>query len=201
MYTLISLILMALFVIGCLWCSRSSKKEEVLSQDRIQPVETVDPNEIGSLENELICEYFYREDWLCSIPEGKTELRSLIENLMKMDKSNPKRRTLNEYDKWFVEHVEDFYKYGETMTFMQYFGYLCDTFLDNLKEPEKNLELQKRLISIYDVGCGWGRLNFSNVLCLYLERWDLLPEVKKIVFEDERFKGVKNFYERCRRRK
>ncbi len=187
------LLLSLCFLAGCIeWGSRitEERKKKSLTQDKtsstvIQAGTTIPDG------NALIGTYRYY-----AVSDTQTgELAQLIENLRKMDKTNPKQREQNELDKWFVEHVECFYRYAETMTFIQHFGYLCEVFLNNLKQPEQNLELQKRLVSIDELGF----LNFQNVFVCYLDKWDLLPEVKQLIFSDKRFRWVRRVYINARK--
>ena len=147
--------------------------------------------------DKLIGKYGFYNISLPDIPETETELLQLMENLEKMDKTNPKLRKQNQYDIWFAEHTELFYKYWQTMAFIEHYGYLSDAFIKNLKQPKQNLELQKMLISV-DEGPHYRFINFKNLLWDYLHRWDLLPEVKQIISNDERFENVLNLYKQIR---
>ena len=134
----------------------------------------------------------YKTYGIFDIPKHPTELNYIVSTLLKMKKNNPKTRHLNEYDVWFIQNVEKFYKYGLTLSIIEYYSYLSEAFIENLDKPWKNIELQKMLISVDEDG---GMLNFNNLLCMYLKKWDLAPEIKRLIFQDERLKNVKRTYQ------
>jgi len=140
--------------------------------------------------NELVTKC-YRVYSQFDIPAAPYGAHYIVTNLLRMDKTNPKLRERNGYDAWFIKNVENFYQYPEVMAIIEYYGYLTDVFIDNLQEPWNNLQLQKILVSIdkdYEMA------NFSNLLCLFLEKWDLLPEIKEIVLHDKRFSQIRRIY-------
>ncbi|MBR1825449.1 MAG: hypothetical protein IJ770_02575 [Alphaproteobacteria bacterium] len=120
------------------------------------------------------------------------QLRYLWSKLEKVNPENVHNRQPDAMDKWFIDNVEEFVKYGEVMAFIEYHPALEDLFLDSLNEPWNNVELQKRIISVCR---GSYQVNYVNLLCKYLCRWDLVSPVKAVVFYDPRFARAKIIYD------
>ncbi len=131
------------------------------------------------------------------------ELSALLEMLFGIvNESEGNSKTVPESTKnWFFHNAMNFIKYGEIMAVIEHYPLLEDLFLDNLPKsnessdwpiPAENLELQKCLISVCIAG-EW-RVNYVNLLCKFLVKYDLLPEVKAVVFCDYRFERVYNIY-------
>jgi len=100
--------------------------------------------------------------------DRKEEIWSILQ---KVDKTNPKKRQRNEYDAWFAAHVEDFAKSKKLIGYIGVYGYLEDAFWENIKEPDKNRELQMNIIRARSK-------EYSNLLYHFTEKYQLLPEVK-----------------------
>lgn len=94
----------------------------------------------------------------------------ILSTLKKVDKTDPQKRRLNGYDAWFVSHVEDFCRYKKAIEYIDHYGYLEDTFWANIKNPDKNVRLQKNILRI-DGGS-------ANMLYYFAKRYQLLPKVK-----------------------
>lgn len=100
------------------------------------------------------------------------EKKEIWSILQRVDKTDPKKRKINEYDAWFAKHVEDFAKSKKMMGYIGAYGYLEDAFWANIKEPDKNAQLQKNIIR--------ARSNeYSNLLYHFTKNYQLLPEVKR----------------------
>lgn len=133
-----------------------------------------------------------RRDIFISAASDTGKLGSLWSRLMCIDFTDNPKKLPHDMEKWFIENIDNFFQYGETLAFIEHYPPLEDLFLEHLELPDQNIELQKRLISVCIVG-QW-RVNYTNLLCKYLTKWDLQPEIKAVVFCDERFERVRNIY-------
>lgn len=126
----------------------------------------------------------------------KTKLDSLSEAdvmfvLQKMNCTNPKWRKLDIYDEYFSYLVPIMHKFDEVLWFLNRYGFVCDTYVRSLQEPEKNLDLQRRLCQVYipeyfkDY-----RLKYSNILCRYLRNYNLAPELEEELAKDDKYLNV-----------
>ena len=178
--------------------SAQNKREKDADDVKDTPVS---PNDYRkTLADECISSNDYRfatnrRDVFLQATSNSGQLGILWSKLMQTDIRN--NHLSDEQQQWFLQHLEEFINYGETLAFIEHYPLLEDLFLDNLPMPEQNLALQKRLISVCIVG-SW-RINYVNLLCKYLSKWDLLPEIKAIVFYDYRFERVKNMYDLYRK--
>ena len=124
----------------------------------------------------------------------------LLHGLNQMDKRAPQKRALTRWDIWFAAHTKEFQKSDEALKFINTYGNICDTYLEKLPNAQENIALQKKLISVtqnpYD---NQYRARYSNILCNYLRRWDLDPEIKAHVFSDPNLKDIKETYELFRK--
>ena len=119
--------------------------------------------------------------------------------LEKVNKTTLKGRKRDKYDDWFDENIKNFCKCGEALTYIALYGNLTDRFLDGLKNPQYDAEFQKYLVSVHRNNLtGIYFPNCQNLLWYYLEKWDLLPEIKKVIKEDVRFGRVADIYRRQR---
>lgn len=100
----------------------------------------------------------------------QNEKDRILRVLKKVDLTDPRKRKLNEYDTWFVNHVEDFCRYKKAIEYIDYYGHLEDTFWANVKNPDKNVRLQKNILRING--------GSHNMLCYFAKRYQLLPKVK-----------------------
>ena len=140
-----------------------------------------------------------RRDIFISASSDNGELGELWSKLMCINFNEHPKKLSHDVEEWFLQNIDKFYKYGETLAFIEHYPLLEDLFLENLELPDQNIELQKRLISVCIAG-SW-RVNYINLLIKYLCKWDLLPEIKAIVYCDYRFERVKNIYDLYRRAK
>ena len=123
-----------------------------------------------------------------------------MNKLYQMDKTDPAKRACNWYDEWFERNVEYFADKGRYLAYINKYGWLEDKFWECIKEPDKNLKLQKLLISVYPLrDFGLYAENFSNMLFHYAQKYQFAPEQQKIIDSDERFAAVKRTCEIARR--
>lgn len=119
--------------------------------------------------------------------------------LEKVNKVTLKGRKRDKYDDWFEENIKNFCKCGETLAYIALYGNLTDRFLDGLKNPQYDAEFQKYLVSVHRNNLtGIYFPNCQNLLWYYLQKWDLLPEIKKVIMEDVRFGRVMDIYRKQR---
>lgn len=119
-----------------------------------------------------------------------------LNKLAQMDKTDPLKRQRNWYDEWFERNVEHFSHDGKCLAYINHYGHLEDKFWQCIKNPDKNLELQKLLISVcYNKTFGVYYVNFSNLLFNYARNYELSPELLNVINNDERFKSAKETYE------
>ena len=127
------------------------------------------------------------------------ELRSIFGMLRKVNRAKPKDRKADKYDIWYDTNIKNFCKYGEVLAYIAIYGNLTDRFIARLKNPQYNEELQRHLVSVYKNrydNCY--HLNCQNLLWYYLKRWDLLPQIKKIILTDTRFAPALKMYKTVR---
>lgn len=120
------------------------------------------------------------------------ELGALWSKFICINFNEHPKKLSHDVEEWFLQNIDKFYKYGETLAFIEHYPLLEDLFLEHLELPDQNIELQKKLISVCIVG-SW-RVNYVNLLVKYLAKWDLQPEIKAVVLCDERFERVRNIY-------
>lgn len=120
--------------------------------------------------------------------------------LEKMDHTDPEKRKKNVYDTYFSYLVPIMHKHEKVLKFLNTYGYVRDTYFSLLKEPEKNLELQRCICSVH-IPCYMKeyRLAYSNLLCEYLKRYDLVPEIKVMIFNDDIYQDAGRVYKMFRK--
>lgn len=127
------------------------------------------------------------------------ELADIFSKLRNVNKENPKNRRTDKYDAWYDANIKKFCKHGEVLAYIAIYGNLTDRFIAGLKHPENNAELQKHLVSVYKNHYDKQYyLNCQNLLWYYLEHWDLLPEIKRVIMTDSRFVRALNMYNKQR---
>lgn len=118
-----------------------------------------------------------------------------------MDCTDPKKRSLNRYDKKFIRLIPVLHNYHGALEFLNMYGYVSDTYFSHLTDAENNAYLQMRFCavekSVFDVGNYYPK--YSNLVCYYLMRWDFLPEVKEKIFKDDKYCAVARIYYRFRK--
>lgn len=125
--------------------------------------------------------------------------------LMDMDRTDPRKRELNDDDRRLKKNANKLGKNLCVLAYLSTYGYLEETFFEGYIGAEQDLEFQSRIISVYKKEVesspkGMYLVNFANLICGFLERWDFAPEIKKIIFEDERFEDVRSIYNLFRSR-
>jgi len=120
--------------------------------------------------------------------------KELWANLRKVNKISPALRECNEMDQWFVENLSELCKFGDTLAYIENYPRLMETWIANLPDPTDK-ELQKKLISIYyNKNKTYLKPNYVNLLCLFCIKYDLLPEIKKVILVDPRFEVAGKIY-------
>lgn len=115
--------------------------------------------------------------------------------LEKVNKTTLKGRKRDKYDDWFDNNIKNFCKSGEALAYIARYGNLTDRFIAKLKNPQYDANFQKYLVSVHRNNLtGTYFTNCQNLLWYYLEKWDLLPEIKKVIKEDARFGRVMDIY-------
>lgn len=119
----------------------------------------------------------------------------LLWKLHKVNVYSPRLRKPEEGDKWFKDHTRHLMHDGACLAYINHYGHLEDVFWKNIGElglkPEKDVEFQCLLFSI-DAENYFP--NFSNLLCNYINHWELLSEVRSIMDADPRFKNLRTIY-------
>lgn len=129
----------------------------------------------------------------------KPKVAELYCELQKVNKGKLKDRKPDKHDLWFDANIKNFCKYGEILAYIALYGNLTDRFIAGLKNPQYDEEFQRHLVSIYQNRYDKRyHLNCQNLLWYYLERWDLLPCIRRTIIEDERFEQALNMYKRQR---
>lgn len=128
-----------------------------------------------------------------------TELAQIFGKLRKIDRGKPKDRKANKYDIWYDANIKNFCKHGEVLAYIAIYGNLTDRFMAGLENPQYNEELQKHLVSVYQNRYDNSyHLNCQNLLWYYLKRWDLLPQIKRVIMTDNRFAPALKMYKTVR---
>ena len=121
---------------------------------------------------------------------------SLVEILQNVNQEELSEQERAKYEKLFVANIEKIAVNGWCLAYINNFPHLLYFFLSNIKEPDKNLKFQKLLISVEPAMCF---PNFRDLLFHYAERWQLLPEVAKVLESDECFLTTRRIYENARK--
>jgi len=122
-------------------------------------------------------------------------LGKMYEKLETIDKRNPEFNEKDEYDEWFIAHMDDFCKHPEFLAYIATYSYLTSTFIEHLYNHQNNAEFQKNLVSIVHSQMYDGYYpNCKNLLYYYLKYCDLAPEIKETIANDRRFDCIKNMY-------
>jgi hypothetical protein len=125
----------------------------------------------------------------------KKEERLVKEVLANLDKSDPKKRPVNVWDKKFWELVPILYKYEEALEFLDTYGHVCDTYFKVLSfEDSQNIVFQLTLCEVVDTCSGGKRCRYPNLLHGFLLNWDFRDEVKKTIKNDPDKDPVVRFY-------
>lgn len=132
-------------------------------------------------------------------PQDLTEAQ-IMRILNKMDKTDPKKRARNCFDVRFVQIVPVLHNYDEALCFLNRYGHICDTYFRLLKNADKNAALQRQLCRLrYNSFAERYFAEYPNLLCAYFKRWDLCPEVKAEIWDDEKYRDVVRIYQLFRK--
>ena len=126
--------------------------------------------------------------------------------LRKVNLYDPKTRSADIWDVWFKKFTQELCHDGYCLAYIDHYGHLTDTFFKNLVEldlkPEHDITFQKLLVSEYKISgglfAGVYRRNYTNLLFIYGQRWQLLPEIVDILKTDKRFSDARQTYELAR---
>ena len=119
---------------------------------------------------------------------NKWEILNVLE---KMDKTDPSRRKHNRWDTEFIRLIPWMHFYDEVLEILNAYGFLSDMYFENLQGADQNVELQRNLCRVhYNEYIGDYRASYGNLLFMYLQRWDFLPEIKEDLLSDPKFKNV-----------
>ena len=109
---------------------------------------------------------------------------------------------LNDFVHWSSDNFEDIRRYPDILAYIAQRPYMSEKFMSiNVTKVYQDFDFQKLLISVYPDGDGV-TMNFPFLFEDYCEELvgmpnggrDLLPEIKDIVLNDERFECVKATY-------
>lgn len=116
--------------------------------------------------------------------------------LANLDKRNPKRRSENVWDRKFKELVPILHKYDEALEFLNIYGYVCDTYFEELSYTDaQNIVFQLGLCEVCDnLFNGGKQCRYPNLLHGFLCRWDFRSEVKEAIKNDPDKDPVVRFY-------
>lgn len=125
--------------------------------------------------------------------------------LRNMDRTDPCCHGFNLDDYQLQKKANKLGKNLHVLAYLSTYGHLCNTFFEGYRHAQQDLSFQARIISIYkDEIVGRKKdsysANFGNMVCSFLKHWDFAPEIKKIIFEDERFNDVARIYDLFRNR-
>ncbi len=121
--------------------------------------------------------------------------QELWENLRKVNsRTAPITREPNDMDNWFIEHIDDICRYGDTLAYVEHYLVLSELLIAHLNNPD--VDFQRKLISVsMKRDQKVVKLNYVNLLCLFCLKHDLLPEIKAVALLDPRFETAKKIYE------
>ncbi|MBO4293903.1 MAG: hypothetical protein J5896_00480 [Alphaproteobacteria bacterium] len=125
-------------------------------------------------------------------------LRDKLEHVNQYD---PKKRTQDLWDVWFRNNTKNLCHDGACLDHINRLGHIGDTFFKNIErlnvDVAHDLEFQRLLISVsYNAYARTYYTNFNNLLFVYAEHYDFLPEILEVLNTDERFAHAKEVYER-----
>jgi len=146
--------------------------------------------------------WFYQEDLTELLNRDLLTKEDVLNVLEHMDKTNPIKRKLNNWDDKFADLVPVLHRYPEALDFLNRFGFVCDTYFRHLKNlhPENNYELQKSLCSLEEFNLG-GDLKkwmpkYRNLFFYFIESYELLPEVLEQLRSEKKYKELLDIYEK-----
>lgn len=123
----------------------------------------------------------------------------IMQNLELMNKNNPANRPEDKYDIWFKDNVEEMYKYHEALKFINTFWHIENSFFNYLHQPDKNLELQKKITTVYHSSVlRTNKILYPSLFVGFLKRWDFLPEIKNKILTDEQYASIIPLYKSLR---
>lgn len=141
------------------------------------------------------------EDYIRNFYDGIYALKkdvlvaNIFRKLEKVNKTTLDGRIRDKYDDWYDSNIKNFCRCGEALAYIARYGYLTTRFIGGLKNPQYDADFQKYLVSVYRNNLtGTYIPNCQNLLWYYLEKWDLLPEIKRVIKEDVRFGRVMDIY-------
>lgn len=145
------------------------------------------------------------EDYVCNYYDGIYALKKdtlsaeIFCKLEKVNKTILKGRKRDKYDDWYDNNIQNMCKCGEALAYIARYGHLTIRFLAGLENPQYDADFQKYLVSVYRNNLtGIYFPNCQNLLWYYLEKWDLLPEIKRVIMTDSRFGRVMDIYRKQR---
>lgn len=127
------------------------------------------------------------------LKKEKEQVEELLKNL---DKTDPRERTFNLWDKKFKELTPVLYKYDEALEFINKFGHIEETYFLNLTDEDaKNIAFQRKICSVRKGFLpGEYYAEYSNLLVRFLKRWDLDEVVKAELQNDAQKQDIIRLY-------
>ncbi len=132
---------------------------------------------------------------------SEEEVMSLLE---RVDRSDPKKRKIDWFDLCFERLIPflPMFPSDEPLVFISKYGYLEQTFwnvLDNDGNIGRDVFFQYRLCEVTSSRkAGLFYPKFGNLLFGYIQRYDLLPQVKDALFDNPMYARVVLCYKTAR---
>ena len=146
--------------------------------------------------------WFYQEDLEELVSRDLLTKEDVMNVLNHMDKTDPVKRKLNDWDDKFIDLIPILHRYPEALDFLNRFGFICDTYFRHLKglHPEHNYELQKSLCAIEEISIGddlkkW-MPKYRNLFFRFIESYDLLALIQKKLESDKKYEDLLQIYKK-----
>lgn len=131
---------------------------------------------------------------LCNKPEWFSE-EYVCNVLERMDKTDPDKRSPDQWDKRFRQIVPVLHRYDSALAYLQQYGYLCQQYFSLVQNPQNNPELQRIFCRVRFLPLSKEQaVKYPNLLCSYLERWDFCPQVLQEIFGDAKYASIRRVY-------
>ena len=120
-------------------------------------------------------------------------VRKVLENL---DKTDLRKRPVNEWDRKFWELAPILYRYDFALDFLDTYGHVLDTYFKVLSYVDsQNIVFQLTLCEVEESSVtGKKCCRYPNVLHGFLRQWDFREEVKKEIKNDPQKEPIVCFY-------
>ena len=126
----------------------------------------------------------------------KREEAKVKEVLRNLDKTDPNERFADKWDKEFKKICPILYRHDGALYFVDWYGYICNTFFENLRQEDfENLEFQRKMCRVQVNGVtGVWYCQYRLLLYYFLKHHDFDDVIKQELLEDQTKKVIIDVY-------